>query len=166
MTRFFNTTFVGFLVLISAGCGSGRSTLTVSEIPNYDKSVSDHILFLDFRVTAKNRDDREKVRLVKAISGSGRMKQIGRPVYDPYQIKAIPRYSTGAVEREMFFEHPLFQTREVAEPGGAIQKAAVSNTEGIVSIRLQDARGLERLDLYSVSPGKGTVKIYTLRFKP
>lgn len=166
MLRVFNTVAIAILVLLFAGCGPGRSTLTISNVPNYDKSVSDHILFLDFRVTAENQGDHEKVELVKAISGNGRMKNLMRPVHYPYQIKAIPRYTTSAIEKELVFEHPLFNTKEVSEPGGTITKMEVTNTEGILSMRLQDAQALDRLDLYSVSPGKGTVKIYTLRFKP
>jgi hypothetical protein len=166
MSRFSNAIFIAVLAVLLVGCGPGRSTLKISKVPNYDKAVSDHIFFLDFRVTAENQGDREKVELVKAISGSGRMKNILRPVHYPYQIKAIPRYTTSALEKELVFEHPLFNAREVSEPGGTITKVAVTNTEGIVSMRLQEAPGLDRLELYSVTPEKGTVKIYTLRFKP
>lgn len=166
MPRFSNAIVIAVLAVLLVGCGPGRSTLKISKVPNYDKSVSDHIFFLDFRVTAENQGDREKVELVKAISGSGRMKNILRPVHYPYQIKAIPRYTTSALEKELIFEHPLFNAREVSEPGGTITKVAVTNTEGIISMRLQEAPGLDRLELYSVTPEKGTVKIYTLRFKP
>ncbi|SDF32948.1 hypothetical protein SAMN04487996_11035 [Dyadobacter soli] len=150
--------------LLMLECRSGRAVLAVSELPDYNKQSADHIIFLNFRITGKPGGN-ERVELASANVGDGKMKDISRPVHSPYQIKAVPRYKTSAIEREMVFEHPLLRNAEVSDPGGHIRQVEATASEGSLLVRLQQHAGLNQLELFSVSPESGTVKIYTLDFK-
>jgi hypothetical protein len=148
-----------------SGCKSAESVLKVSEMPNYDKKSADRILFLNFRISTTGNSLSEKVELVNAVSGNARMKNLIPPVHDPYQIKVIPRYSASRMEMETFYEHPLFRSVEVSGPGGKLGRSQINDREGMLNIRVQDDSYLTSLEVYSVTPEKGTVKIYTLNFK-
>ncbi|MCF0070047.1 hypothetical protein LZD49_06160 [Dyadobacter sp. CY261] len=163
MLRLSSTVAITLAGLLMIHCKPAQSTLTVGQISNYNANSPDHILFLNFRISG-GVGGREKVELLSASAGDGKMKDIARSVHFPYQIKAIARYSASAVEREMVFEHPLFKGREVSDPSGHMRQVEVKATEGNVLIRLQQHSGLNQLELFSVSPEKGTVKIYTLDF--
>lgn len=163
MLRSPSTFVICFACLLTLNCQPGRSALTINRIRNYDIESKDHILFLTFQLTGE-AGGKEKVRLLGSTAGNGRMKNILHPVHFPYRIIAIPRYTTSAIEREMSFEHPLFKAAEVSDPSGAIEHVEATAREGSLSIRLQQDPGLNRLELFSVSPQKGTVKIYTLHF--
>lgn len=145
------------------GCRSGRSVLTIHEIPNYDTKSADHILFLHFRIAGKPGGS-ESVALVSARAANGRMKELYRPVEFPVQIKAVPRYAVGEGEREMFFEHPLYYAAEVSDPSGHIRREEMHAKEGNLLIRMPLRAGLNELELFSVTPEKGSVKIYSLSF--
>ncbi len=147
------------------GCKSAESVLKVSEMPNYDKKSADRMLFLNFRISTSGEAAPEKVELVNAVSGNARLKNLVPPVHDPYQIKVIPRYSASRMEKETFYEHPLFRSVEVSAPDGKLSRSEERNREGMLNIRLQDDIYLTSLEVYSVTPEKGTVKIYTLNFK-
>ncbi|WP_353719581.1 hypothetical protein [Dyadobacter sp. 676] len=161
MLRLFSTAAILLAGLSLFECKPARSSLAVNQVPNYNPQSPDHILFLNFRITGAV-SGKEEVQLVSASAGDGRMKDIARPVHSPYQIKAIPRFKTGAAGREMAFEHPLFRNAEVSDPEGHIRHVDVTAREGNLLIRLQQQPGLNQLELFSVSPGNGTVKIYTL----
>lgn len=163
MLRMFTTVGLVLAGLLMTHCKPARSALTVGEVTNYNPGARDHILFLNFRISG-SVGGREKVELVSAQAGDGRMKTIARDVHFPYQIKALARYSTGTIEQEMVFEHPLYRSAEVSDPTGHIRQVEATATEGDLMVRLQQQPGLNQLELFSVSPEKGTVKIYTLDF--
>jgi len=163
MLRLFPTIAIALAGLLMFGCRSGRSVLTVSELPNYDARSPDHVLFLNFRITGKPGGN-ERVELVTANVGNGRMKELDRPVHFPTYIKAIPRYSTTALEREMQFEHPLYHSAEVSDPSGYMKRQEIRAEEGSLFIRMPMRAGLNGLELFSVTPENGSVKIYTLSF--
>src|SRR3954468_6125856 len=100
MLKLLSIFIIVFAGMLALNCKPARSALTLNQLPNYNKESKDHILFLTFQITGE-AGGKEKVRLTNATAGSGRMKDMLRPVHMPYQIIAIPRYSSGAVEREM-----------------------------------------------------------------
>ncbi|SEI97616.1 hypothetical protein SAMN05216327_10571 [Dyadobacter sp. SG02] len=163
MLRLFPSVAIALAGLLMLGCRSGRSVLTVSELPNYDTRSPDHILFLNFRITGKPGGN-ERVELASANVGNGKMKDLHRPVHFPTHIKAIPLYNTSTVEREMLFEHPLYHSAEVSDPSGHMRREEIRANEGTLFIRMPMYPGLNRLELFSVTPESGSVKIYTLSF--
>lgn len=163
MLRLLLTAAIAFVGLLMFGCKSGRSVLAVSELPNYDTRSPDHLLFLNFRIYGKPGGN-ERVELAGASVANGRMKNLAYPVHFPVQIKAIPRYSTSASEREMVFEHPLHRSVEVSDPSGHMRREEMRANEGTLMIRMPLDPGLNRLELFSVTPERGSVKIYTLSF--
>lgn len=163
MLRLFSTVIIALAGLLLTECRSGRSTLKISELPNYDSQSPDHILFLNFRITGKPGGS-ERVELASATAGNGRMKDLRHPVHFPVQIKAIPRYTTSALETEMAFEHPLYRSVEVSDPSGHMRRQEVEAGEGTLLIRMPMHSGLDRLELFSVTPERGSIKIYTLSF--
>lgn len=163
MLRLISTAALVLAGLLMPGCKSGHSVLTTREIPNYDTQSPDHILFLNFRITGKPGGN-ENVELVGATAANGRMKDLQRPVDIPYHIKAVPRYSANEAGREMVFEHPLYHPAEISDPSGHIRRETVQAKEGTLLIRMPMKAGLNGLELFSVTPEKGSVKIYTLSF--
>lgn len=147
------------------GCKSTESVLKVSEMLNYDKKSADRILFLNFKISTSRKGASEKVELVNAVSGNARMKNLVPPVHDSCQVKVVPRYSAKRMETETFYEHPLFRSVEVSAPDGKLSRSEARSREGMLNIRVQDDSYLTSLEVYSVTPEKGTVKIYTLNFK-
>lgn len=156
--------FLCFLGLCLTACNGSRSTLNVASLLNYNKEVPDHIIFLNFEITALNRLDGEKVTLTHAVSGSGRIRNLEGHVDDRNYIRVVKRYADGR-ETESAYQHPLFKQSEVSGAEGKISKVDQVLKEGILSIRLQEEKLLERIELLSVTPEKGTKKIYTLKFK-
>lgn len=145
-------------------CKPARSILTISELPNYNSQSPDHILFLHFRMTGKP-GGKERVELVSAKAATGRVKELGHPVTFPIYIMAIPRYNNDPAERAMYFENPLLRAVELSDPDGNIRRQEVRETQGYLFLRMQIDPGLNDLELFSVSPDKGAVKIYILHFK-
>ena len=135
-------------------------------ITNYDKAVKEHILFLEFKISSDANGKHENVKLVSAVSGNGKMKDLNNPVLDPYRIVAVPRYKTSILVKELYFEHPLFRTVEVASESGTLSKKSITATEGSLSIRIQENEHMNRIELFSVTPEKGTIKIYTVYLEP
>ena len=164
MLRLFSAAAIVLAGLLMFGCKSGHSVLKISELRNYDPRSPDHLLFLNFRITGKPGGN-EHVELVSATAADGRMKNLPYPVHFPVQIKAIPRYATSALEHEMVFEHPLHRSVEVSDPAGHMRREEVREREGTLLIRMPLQPGLNVLELFSVSPERGSVKIYTLSFK-
>ncbi|MGV3600143.1 MAG: hypothetical protein ACO1N1_03010 [Dyadobacter fermentans] len=150
--------------LLMVQCKSAHSTLSVARMAGYTPAARDQILFLNFRITG-TAGGGEEVTLASATAGEGKLKDLSRPVHFPYQIRAVPRYSSSAIEREMVFEHALFKSAEVSDPSGHLKHAEVRAGAGNILIRLQADSRLNQLELFSVSPDKGTIKIYTLDFK-
>ncbi|MCF0062930.1 hypothetical protein MUK70_07855 [Dyadobacter chenwenxiniae] len=146
------------------GCKTVESTLSLQNVRNYDPGAANHILFLDFKIT--KRDGRtEIVELVNAVSGSGKLKNLATPVHSPYQISVIPRYSVSHAEIPLVFEHPLYKFVEVASQDGKLSKQDLHTKEGNISVRIQKDNGLEKLEIHSLTPDKGNIKIYTLNLK-
>jgi hypothetical protein len=147
-------------------CKSGQSVLNVSDISGYDKNGKDHIIFLNFKIRDQGRGRNEKVTLVNATSGNGRFKGLMAPVHYPYQIHVVPRYNnTSQLGTELIFEHPLFRSVEVASQNGTMSQSSLTASEGILSMRMQEDRAMESIELYSITPDRGKVKIYTLHLK-
>ena len=156
-----------FLIMIAAqllGCKTSESTLSVQNVRNYDPNAANQILFLDLKII-KRDGKTETVELVNAVSGSGKLKNMAAPVHSPYQISVIPRYSISHMEIPMVFEHPLYKSVEFASQDGKLSKQDLHAKEGILSVRIQKDNGLEKIELHSLTPEKGDVKIYTLNLK-
>ena len=147
-----------------AGCKTAGSTLTMQNVRNYDPDAASRILFLDFKITGGN-GKAEKAELVNVVSGKGKLKNLARPVHNNRQISVIPRYATQHEEVSLVFEHPLYQSVEVASEDGKLSKHEMHTQEGILSVRIQQDNGLEKIEIYSVLPDKENVKIYTLKIK-
>lgn len=163
MLRLISTAAFVLAGLLMLGCRSGRSALTIRDIPNYDTQSPDHILFLNFRISGRPGGN-ENVQLVSATAANGRMKDLHHPVDFPYHIKAVPTSSPSGGGREMVFEHPLYRSAEISDPSGHIRREAVQAKEGTLLIRMPLNAGLNGLELFSVTPERGPVKIYTLSF--
>lgn len=166
MLRIFNLLFSFLLAFQLMNCKPAQSTLKAGMIANYDKALKEHILFLEFKISAEAAGKLEKVKLIHAVSGSGKMKDLNHPVQDLYRIMAVPRYKTSATEKEFYYEHPLFRSVEVANPAGTLSKKSISAKEGSLSIRIQENPDMDRIELFSITPEKGTVKIHTLYLQP
>ncbi len=107
----------------------------------------------------------ETVELVNAVSGNGKLKNLAAPVHSPYRIVVIPRYPVDDMEKALVFEHPLYKSVEVASGDGRLTKQDLNAKEGILSVRIQNDNGLEKVELYSITPGKENIKIYTLNLE-
>ena len=107
----------------------------------------------------------ETVELVNAVSGNGKLRNLTAPVHSPYRILVIPRYPVNDMENELVFEHPLYKSVEVASENGHLTKQNLNAKEGILSVRIQNDNGLKKIELYSITPGKENIKIYTLNLE-
>ena len=150
--------------LIFFGCNAPNSIIDVTTLPNYNKKAADHIVFLNFKISDGGNGRREKVELVHEVSGSGKMKNIENHVEYPNYIKAVRIHSDGR-SQESIYQHPLFKEVEVASPEGKIENQLLTSDEGILTMRFQEDKSLEKIDLYSVSARRGTRRIYTVSFK-
>lgn len=162
-------TFYNLLLLLIGlqltHCKSGQSVLNVSDISGYDKNGKDHIIFLNFKIRDQGRRKNERVTLMNATSGNGRFKGLTAPVHYPYQIHVVPRYNTSHLETALIFEHPLFRSVEVASQNGTMSQSSLTASEGVLSMRMQEDKAMESIELYSITPDRGKVKIYTLHLK-
>lgn len=154
-----------FLILsmICFGCNSPHAIIDVSTLPNYNGKAADHIVFLNFKISEGSKGRREKVELVRAVSGTGKMKSMENHVEYASYIRAVRKYSDGR-NQESIYQHPLFKQVEVSSPQGKIESRLLTADEGILTMRFQEDKSLEKIDLYSVSPNNGTRKIYTISF--
>ena len=157
--------FTGLINIHLQSCSPRHPILDLNGVPSFEPAASEQILFLTFRVAFVRNSAKEKIGLLGAISGKGRLKDIRRPVESPYQIRVIPRYSVRALENEIVFDHPLYHVAEVPDPSGVPTKQKMYAKEGSFTITLQANRHISSLDFYSVTPGREPYKIYTLRLK-
>ena len=154
-----------FLLMDLSGCTPRQSALDLNDVTFFDAESAEQILFLEFRVVFLKKGNREEVGLVSAIAGKGKTKNLRRPVDSPYQIRIVPRYSVIAIELPLVYQHPLFQEVEVPDPSGIIKRRKLYAKEGTFTMRMQADDNIEKLDIYSVTPERGEVKIYTLKLK-
>lgn len=166
MPRFLNPLILLLLAFHFMNCKPAQSILKTGMVANYDKAVKEHILFLEFVISAEAKGEREKVRLVNAVAGSGKMKELNSPVHGPYRIMVVPRYKTSALEKEFYYEHPLFRSVEVASQNGTLSKTSLTAKKGTLSIRMQENANLESIELFSVKPDNKSTKIYTVYLQP
>ena len=150
---------------IGLSCASSKSTLKTEKITNFDKQATDHILFLDFTVKKSVGQKPEATKLTNSVSGVGVLKDMGVEVQNPYQVKAIQYFSDGQKPIKIIYEHPLYKSVELFDKDGTISRKPTSLDEGILSMRIQHGGSLEKIELYSTTPDKGTVLIYTLTLK-
>ena len=146
-------------------CRPAKSYVRTQELPNYDKNSIDHILFLDFQITQEKENGAVKAELINAIAGNGKMKDLGSDRVHPDQIKAVHYFSDRRTPVEMFYEHPLSRTVEVFSQDGNLGKSTHTARQGTLSIRFQEDQAREKIELYSVTPDRGAVKIYSLLVK-
>ncbi|WP_254560425.1 hypothetical protein [Dyadobacter diqingensis] len=146
-------------------CRQARSYVRAQELPNYDKGVANHILFLDFQITQDKEKGAVKAELINAIAGNGKMKDHGQGSIYPDQIKVVHYFSDRRTPVEMFYEHPLLRTAEVFSQDGNLSKSTQTALKGTLSIRFQEDQAREKIELYSVTPDRGAVKIYSLLVK-
>lgn len=154
-----------FIIYLVMGCISSKSTLQVQKMPNFDRQAPDHILFLDFSIKQTTGQKTEATKLVNSVAGTGQMKDLGNEVHNPYQIKAVHYYNNGQKSVEVLFEHPLYRSVELFDADGSISRKPSSLQEGILSMRIQHSNSLEKIELYSITPDKGTQLIYALKIK-
>lgn len=154
-----------FVLMHLSSCTPRQSALDLNDVTFFDAAAADQILFLEFRVGFSKKGSQEEIGLVSAIAGKGRIKNLRRPVESPYQIRIVPRYSVSAMELPLVYQHPLFQEVEVPDPSGVIKRRKMYTKEGTFTMRMQADRNIEKLDIYSVTPERGEVKIYTLKLK-
>ncbi|MCE7060493.1 hypothetical protein [Dyadobacter sp. CY343] len=148
-----------------AACTPRQSALDLNDVLRFDATVADQILFLQFRVSFGKKGGQEEVGLVSAVAGNGKLKPFRAPVESPYKIEVVPRYSVSALETAMVYQHPLFQEVEVHDPSGVITRKKNYEKEGAFTMRMQADHNIEKLDIYSVTPERGKIKIYTLKLK-
>ena len=146
-------------------CRQARSYVRTQDLPNYDKNIANHILFLDFQITQDKEKGAVKAELINAIAGNGKMKDQGPGSSYPDQIKVVHYFSDRRTPVEMFYEHPLFKTAEVFSQNGNLSKSTQAARQGTLSIRFQEDQAREKIELYSVTPDRGAVKIYSLLVK-
>ena len=157
--------FLLSIMCIGMNCSSSKSTLKTDKITNFDKQATDHILFLDFTIKKSVGQKPEATKLTNSVSGVGRLKDMGAEVHNPYQVKAIQYFSDGQKPIEIRYEHPLYKSVEIFDQDGTISRKPTSLNEGTLSMRIQHGSSLEKIELYSTTPDKGTVLIYTLTLK-
>jgi len=145
-------------------CRQAKSFVKVQELPNYDKKVAHHILFLDFLIFKEKSSVRAE--LVNGIAGSGKMKaQDSEGIAHTYRIKAVHYFNDKRAPIETFYEHPLFRSAEVFSQDGSLTQSPQLMQQGSLSIRFQEDPARQKIELYSVTPQKGAVKIYSLLVK-
>ena len=157
--------FLLSIMYIEMSCSSSKSTLKTEKIANFDKQATDHILFLDFTVKKSVGLKPEATKLTNSVSGVGLLKDMDAEVRNPYQVKAVQYYNDGQKPKEVIFEHPLYKSVEIFDQDGTISRKPTSLNEGTLSMRIQHGSSLEKIELYSTTPDKGTVLIYTLTLK-
>ncbi|MCF2493209.1 hypothetical protein [Dyadobacter chenhuakuii] len=146
------------------GCKTAESTLSIRQVRNFDPNAANHILFLDIKIS-KGKGKMETVELVNAVSGKGKLKNLTAPIHSPYRIHVIPRYLVDDMENALVFEHPLYKSVEVASEDGRLTKQNLNAKEAMLSVRIQNDNGLKKIELYSITPGKENIKIYTLNLE-
>jgi hypothetical protein len=146
-------------------CHSTKETLTVHDVPNYSPKAAPQTLFLDFEINQSTTSQSERVTLVNSIIGNGGMKSLARPVHNPYQIKLVRHFADGRLTERDSLEHPLFRSIEIAEPDGTLSQKPLREHNGHFSVRVPYVKALDRIDMYSVTPDKGLVKIHTIRLR-
>ncbi|GAB3508605.1 hypothetical protein GCM10027341_44620 [Spirosoma knui] len=163
---FIQAVFFICLCVWVAACHSAKQTLAIHTLPNYTEKALHQVLFLDFDISRSGSAQPERVRLVNSIIGNGELKTLSRPVHTPYQLRVIRYYTDGREPVSDSLEHPLFRSVEMAESNGTLNRQALSEQSGHISIRFPYAKALSRLAIFSVTPDKGIVKIHTLRLRP
>lgn len=152
------------IVLIS--CQSSYQRLAVHALPNYDINASHRILFLDFSISRSGSGKRERLTLTNSIIGNGEMKNIGRALHSPYQLKFVRQYTDQHPPVADSIEHPLLRSLEIADRDGSQTRQLTSERNGNFSIRFPYTTALKKIDVYSVTPDNGNVKIHTIQIKP
>ncbi|QDK79144.1 hypothetical protein EXU85_11215 [Spirosoma sp. KCTC 42546] len=121
---------------------------------------------MDFTISRDDPEKPEKVTLMNAIMGNGELKNLAEVVHTPYQIKLQQYYNDKQLPKVASFTHPLFRSIEIADTDGTLSRKLTSDQEGHLSIRFPYTPALSKIELYSITPDKGTQKIYTLLLKP
>jgi hypothetical protein len=154
------------VVLSTVSCMPGMHILELTQVKNWDHKGGDQILFLEFLIRDGESGKHEKVELIKAIAGKGKMKNLGAHVQNPFQIQVVPRYKVSAMELPVSYEHPLHAQMEVSDSTGLLTRVKTDTKEGRLNVRMQADPHIDRIELFSIAPEKGSVKIYTLQLKP
>lgn len=152
--------------LFLEGCHSSRQTLSVHALPNYEPNAVHQIVFLDFTISRSALGKPEQLTLVNSIAGVGELKNVATPVHTPYQIKLVRYYTDDRLPEQDSLEHPLIRSLEIADTDGTLTRKPTSDLSGQFSVRFPYSAGLRRIELYSVTPDRGTLKIHTLHIKP
>ena len=94
------------------------------------------------------------------------MKDLGTKVSNPVCIKVTQHFTDGRDPVETSYEHPLIGSVEVPDPSGKMARSVLNTKEAIFSVRIQEDKAMDKIELYSVTRDKDPVKIYSLRLKP
>lgn len=154
------------LLIVLISCQSSYQRLTVHALLNYDNNSSHRILFMDFTVNRSGPGKREYLTLTNSIVGNGEMKNIGKAVHSPYQLKFVRQYADQHPPVADSIEHPLLRSIEIADIDGSLTRKLTSELTGNFSIRFPYTTALKKIDFYSVTPDKGAIKIHTIQIKP
>ena len=145
-------------------CTPARSVVKIGKLPNFDKQVENHILFLDFLVTQEDENGPVKAKLVNSVAGFGKMKPAGSGRSRLNQIKAIHFFRDQRQPAVIYYEHPLFRSVEIFDKDGHLSQDTQPARDGTLPMRFQDDPAREKIELYSITP-KGEVRIFSLLVK-
>lgn len=146
-------------------CRQAKSYVRAADLPNYNKNSTDHVLFLDFQITQEKERAKIKAVLVNAMAGNGKMKDLVSGRHYPDHIKVVHYFSDRRTPVEMYYEHPLVKTMEVFSQDGNLGKSTQIARKGTLSIRFQEDPARDKVELYSVTPDRGSEKLYSLLVK-
>ena len=162
-TRFWLPLWLSFVLV---ACHPSRQTLRLHELPNYRANAPQQLLFLDFAIHRAGADQPERVALTNAIVGQGERKVWARAAHSPCQIRFERVFTDNRPAETDSVAHPLFQTLELPDTDGTLSRRPMQADSGHVSVRLPYVTALTRINLYSVTPDRGTRRMHTIRLKP
>jgi hypothetical protein len=76
-----------------------------------------------------------------------------------------PGIALDHLETEIIFEHRFVQIGGSSEPGWHIEQKNLWLTGGNFVFAFARTKNMESIELYSITPDRGKVKIYTLNLK-
>lgn len=152
------------LAMALIGCKTTKDTVHLRVMPNYENAPTAHILFFNFAISGEIYH--ENVKLINAIAGSGRMKNLSVNVHQQNRIGMTCYDKSGKTIRYEEFEHPLLKTVEISDASGKLSKKTISAQKGILSVRLQEDPKIEKITLSVIGSGRKPEKIYALNIRP
>ncbi len=151
-----------FLLLSLASCSPAREVIKLHEVPNFDASAANTMLFLTFDLSKKGK--RETAVLTQSLAAAGKVKDSGSHIHGLSGIETVISYSNGNPPKTIHAEHPLYRDREVFSPDGTIRKISETASSGSLTLRIPVEKNMETLELFSTGPAHSPRKLFTLKF--